>query len=139
MALVALREDGWRQDGSAQGEGSMSGVKLIAAEQRKFERLGESGNIRVGRDVASDISKSFGAGVAVFENCSMEWTVLYDEYFYCLEGTLTIRTKEGTFVMRPGDGLWLPKGTWLVYEAKEPAKVVFTIYPVDWRERQTKT
>jgi ethanolamine utilization protein EutQ len=117
----------------------MSGVKLIAPEQRKFERLSESGDIRVGRDVTSDISKTFGAGIAVFENCSMEWTVLYDEYFYCLEGTLTIRTKEGTFVMQPGYGLWLPKGTWLVYEAKEPAKVVFTIYPVDWRERQSKT
>ena len=40
--------------------------------------------------------------------------------------------------MRPGYGLWLPKGTSLIYEAKEPAKVVFTIYPVDWRERQAK-
>jgi len=118
----------------------MTGVKLIAPEQRKFEQIGgEAGDIRIGRDVAGDISKTFGTGIAVFENCSMEWTVLYDEYFYCLEGTLTIRTKEGTFVMRPGYGLWLPKGTWLVYEAKERAKVVFTIYPVDWRERQSQT
>jgi ethanolamine utilization protein EutQ (cupin superfamily) len=117
----------------------MSGVKLIAPHERKFEQIGgEAGDIQVGRDVASDISATFGAGVVVFKNCSMEWTVLYDEYFYCLEGTLTIKTKEGNFVMRPGYGLWLPKGTWLIYETKEPAKVVFTIYPVDWRERQAK-
>lgn len=118
----------------------MSGVKLIAPEQRTFEQIGgDAGSVLVGRDVASDISTSFGAGVVVFENCSMEWTVLYDEYFYCLEGTLTIKTKNGDFVMRPGYGLWLPKGTWLVYEAKERAKAVFTIYPVDWRERQART
>jgi ethanolamine utilization protein EutQ len=118
----------------------MSGVKLSAPTERKFEQIGgDAGDIRVGRDVAGDISKTFGAGIATFENCSMEWTVLYDEYFYCLEGTLTIKTKEGPLVMRPGDGLWLPKGTWVTYIAKEPAKVVFAIYPVDWRERQTKT
>jgi ethanolamine utilization protein EutQ len=118
----------------------MVGVELIAPEQRTFEQIGgAAGDIRVGRDVAGDISKSFGAGVAVFEKCSMEWTVLYDEYFYCLEGSLTIKTKEGDFVLRPGYGLWLPKGTWLIYEAKERAKVVFTIYPCDWRERQAKT
>lgn len=118
----------------------MSGVRLIAPAERTFEQIGgAAGDIRVGRDVAGDRSKTIGAGVAVFENCSMEWTVLYDEYFYCLEGTLTIRTKERTYVMQPGYGLWLPKGTWLVYEAKAPAKVVFSIYPVDWRERQAKT
>ncbi len=118
----------------------MDGVKLIAPAERKFEQIGgESGDIRVGRDVAGDISTTMGAGVAVFENCSMEWTVLYDEYFYCLEGTLTIGTKQGPVVMRPGDGLWLPKGTWVTYEAKERAKVVFAIYPVDWRERHAKT
>src|SRR5947199_1792432 len=93
---------------------AMDGVKLIAPAERKFEQIGgESGDIRVGRDVAGDISTTMGAGVAVFENCSMEWTVLYDEYFYCLEGTLTIRTKQGPVVMRPGHGLLLPKGTWV--------------------------
>ena len=104
----------------------MSGVKLIAPAERKFEQI--EGNIQIGRDVGGDRSKTIGAGVAVFENCAMEWTVLYDEYFYCIEGTLTIRTKEQSYVMRPGYGLWLPKGTWLVYEAKEQAKVVFAIY-----------
>ena len=117
----------------------MSGVKLIAPAERKFEQFGGgSGDIRIGRDVAGDISSTIGAGVTEFENCSVEWTVLYDEYFYCLEGSLTIKTKQGTFVMQPGYGLWLPKGTWLIYEAKERAKVVFSIYPVDWREQQAK-
>jgi ethanolamine utilization protein EutQ (cupin superfamily) len=41
--------------------------------------------------------------------------------------------------MQAGHGLWLPAGTWVTYEAKERAKVVFAIYPVDWRERQPKS
>src|SRR5216684_2906812 len=50
------------------GRRPMSGVKLIAPEQRKFEQIGgEAGDIRIGRDVGGDISKTFGAGIAVFE------------------------------------------------------------------------
>jgi ethanolamine utilization protein EutQ len=118
----------------------MGGVKLIAPAERKFEQIGgDAGDIRIGRDVAGDLSKTLGAGVGIFERCSMEWTVLYDEYLYCLEGTLTIKTRNGALVMQAGHGLWLPAGTWVTYEAKERAKVVFAIYPVDWRERQPKS
>jgi hypothetical protein len=41
--------------------------------------------------------------------------------------------------MPPGQGLWLSEGTCVRYEAKKRAKVVFAIYPVAWRERQTKS
>ena len=41
--------------------------------------------------------------------------------------------------MQLGHGLWLSEGTCVRYEAKKRAKVVFAIYPVAWRERQTKS
>ncbi|HYB08213.1 MAG TPA: ethanolamine utilization protein EutQ [Alphaproteobacteria bacterium] len=117
----------------------MSGIKLIKPNARKFEPIeGIEGHIEIGRDVGTDISRSLSAGVATFENCAMEWTVKYDEYFYCLEGTLTIETKKGDFILTPGTGIWLPEGTWLVYRAKERARVVFSVYPADWRERLEK-
>jgi uncharacterized cupin superfamily protein len=125
--------------GRIAGGATISGIKLIKPEARKFEAIeGVGGDIRIGRDVGSDISKSLSAGIATFENCAMEWTVKYDEYFYCLEGTLTIETKEGDFVLTPGTGLWLPEGTWLVYKAGARARVVFSVYPANWRERLEK-
>jgi ethanolamine utilization protein EutQ (cupin superfamily) len=57
----------------------------------------------------------------------MEWTILYDDYLHCGEGALAIMTKERALALQQGHGLCLPKGTWVTYEAKEPAKVVFAI------------
>ena len=51
------------------------------------------------------------------------------------EGTLTLETKEGEFVIEPGDAIWLPEGTWMIYKAKEKCTAVVAVYPVDWRER----
>ena len=88
------------------------------------------------RDVDTDVSDTVACGVCIMENVSLTWTISYDEYFYCLEGTCTIKTKDGDFVMEPGDGLWLPDGTELVYEAASPAKLVVAVYPGNWRERR---
>lgn len=115
----------------------MSGIKMTTPETRRFEPLGgPPGSIGIARDVDGKVSGTIGAGLVTFEHASMEWTVLYDEYLYGVEGTLTLKTREGDFELGPGCGIWLPKGTWLIYEAKEKATVVFTIYPVNWREAQ---
>ena len=81
----------------------MAACKLIKAADRKFERMGEGpGTIMVGRDVTTAESTTMGCSVATFEDVSMPWTLKYDEYFYCLEGVMTIKTKEGDYVMEPG-------------------------------------
>ena len=114
----------------------MTQIQSFRPEDRKFERTGgDPGEIRIARDVTTAISKSFGTGVMTLENCSAEWTVRYDEYLYCLEGKLTLQTKEGEFVLHAGCGIWLPDGTWLIYQAQQRTTVLFVVYPVDWRER----
>jgi len=67
-------------------------VKFVKRAQRKFVRMaGPPGSARLGRDVDVDISTTMGGGVCEFTNIKMPWTVKYDEYFYGLSGTLTIR------------------------------------------------
>jgi len=113
----------------------MAKCELIKGKDRRFETLaGPPGVARVARDVTTDMSTTLGCGLAEFENIKMPWTVKYDEYFYCLEGTLRIRAEGTVYEMQAGDGLWLPKGTELVYEADKKAKLVFTIYPINWRQ-----
>ncbi|MGH9551085.1 MAG: hypothetical protein ACRD3W_17005 [Terriglobales bacterium] len=51
--ITLLDRHGW---GHELQEAIMGGVKLIAPEQRQFEQIGGgAGDIRIGRDVASDI------------------------------------------------------------------------------------
>jgi len=112
----------------------MSGIRYVKNADRVEEQIGgPPGRIAVARDVSVNESESFGASVGTFEDCDMEWTVLYDEYIYILEGQLDLETKEGTFNLVPGDGIWLPNGTWMVYRAKY-AKAVIVVHPVNWRQ-----
>ena len=48
---------------------------------------------------------------------------------------LTIRVGRKAYHIKPGDGLWLPEGTKLVYEAKGKARVMFAVWPVDYKKR----
>jgi ethanolamine utilization protein EutQ (cupin superfamily) len=115
---------------------AVRGVEIFAPEGRRFEQIGgNSGDVRLGWDVSRKSSSTIACGVATFENCELEWTVTYEEYIYCLEGTLTLQTKEKEFILKPGWGIWLPEGTWLVYKATQRATVAYTIYPANWRER----
>jgi len=114
----------------------MAGIRYIKADTREFEQTDvPPGKISVAADVSTKESQSFGASVVTFENLDMEWTVVYDEYIYILEGQLDLETKDGTFNLKPGDGIWLPDGSWMVYRA-EYAKAVVVVHPVNWPEIQ---
>ena len=112
----------------------MQTIRCVRPSERVFSRIGgPPGEIAVASDVSTKESQSFGISVSTFDKCDMEWTVLYDEYIYILEGQLDLETREGTFELRPGDGIWLPNGTWMVYRA-DFAKALIAVYPVNWRE-----
>lgn len=80
--------------------------------------------------VNTSFSNQMGAGIGVFEHCSMEWTVTYDEVLFILEGTFRLKTREGAFHAGQGDILWIPKDTWVVYEADDPVTFFYAVSPV---------
>ncbi len=84
--------------------------------------------------VGPDISRSMGAGIATFDGCSVEWTVLYDEVIVVLEGLFRLRLGTRIIEGGPGDVIWIPENTALRYEG-EKAKVFYALSPVDWRQR----
>ncbi|MER8587053.1 AraC family ligand binding domain-containing protein [Mesorhizobium sp. M1338] len=57
-----------------------------------------------------------GAGIARFDECSIAWTVLYDELIVTLEGNFRLRVGDEVFNCGPGDVLWVPENTPLHYE-----------------------
>ena len=104
----------------------------------KFDKYGgPPGAATIARLVTPDISKSMGAGIATFDGCSIEWTVLYDEVIVVLDGRFRLRIGEGykqTIEAGPGDVIWLPEDTPLKYEG-DKATVFYALHPVDWRRR----
>lgn len=80
--------------------------------------------------VNTAFSPRMGAGIGVFENCAMEWTVTYDEVLFILDGQFRLQTREGTYRAGPGDTLWIPEGTWVVYEADAPVTFFYAVCPV---------
>ncbi len=85
---------------------------------------------RICWDVDTHVSSTMGCAVSELEDCTFEWTVTYDEYLHCISGQLTIETREGEFVLDPGDGLFLPEGTWLVYKAAAKTRFLVSVYPM---------
>jgi ethanolamine utilization protein EutQ len=101
----------------------------------RFEPYGgPPGSATIARLVGPDRSRTMGAGIATFDGCSIEWTVLYDELVVVLEGTFRLRLAGRAIEAHAGDVVWLPEGTALRYEG-ERAVVCYVLYPVDWRRR----
>jgi ethanolamine utilization protein EutQ len=107
---------------------------LRKAEMNFTAYGGPPGKATIARLVGPDLSKTMGAGVATFDGCSIEWTVLYDELIVVLEGTFRLVAGKETYSCAPGDVLWIPENTPIKYEG-DKAKVFYALHPVDWRQR----
>ena len=106
-------------------------AKITRASERSPKELAPGASIH--RDVDSSMSESMSCSVLEMDNFELEWTVLYDEYIYVLEGCMTIELEDGTHDLNAGDSLWLPDGTWHFYHTKK-AKVLVAVYPANWQE-----
>src|SRR6266404_4062518 len=77
---------------------------------------GPPGTAEICRLVGPDLSTTMGVGLAKFDECSIEWTVLYDEMIVVLEGEFRLRLPDRLIVAAPGDIIWIPEHTPLRYE-----------------------
>jgi ethanolamine utilization protein EutQ len=116
----------------------MSKVLHYRKADRVFEAYGDdAARASISRLVGPEVSRSMGAGVARFDDCSIAWTVLYDELIVTLEGLFRLRVGDEVFDCGPGDVLWVPEGTALHYEG-QGATVFYALSPVDWRSRMAQ-
>jgi ethanolamine utilization protein EutQ len=88
------------------------------------------------RAVNGAVSTTIGAGIETLEKTRIEWTVTYDEVLFIHDGRITIRFGDRSFDCVPGDIVWLPNGTTLIYDAPERCTYFYALYPVDWAARQ---
>ena len=112
-------------------------VTVIRAEDIEMtHRGGPPGVARVGRAVSADLSPSIAAGIAEFDQCSIQWQVHYDEVVHVLEGVFRLQSEGQTHEANVGDTMWIPKGTKLSYEG-DRARIFYAVYPGNWRDKLT--
>ena len=105
----------------------MSGARLFRGYD--FDLTPGERGANVVAAVNGAVSKGLGGGIGVFENCSIPWTVTYDEILYGIDGTMRVIVAGEIHELGPGDILWLPAGTELVYEADAKSTFFFAVNP----------
>lgn len=72
------------------------------------------------------------AGFMSLHKGSFPWTLTYDEVQYVIEGELHLVTDKGTKIGKPGDVLFIPKGTSVTFSTPQWAKFLYVTYPAEW-------
>jgi ethanolamine utilization protein EutQ len=63
---------------------------------------------------------------------SFPWTLDYDEIDYVLEGVLQLTIDGRVLEGRPGDVVYIPKGSKVVFGTPSRTKIFYVTYPADW-------
>jgi len=111
----------------------MTEVLHIKSEDMRFARMhpNAGGYASIARLINPNNSQTIGAGIGTYDGCSIEWTMGVDEVVVVLDGLLRVRTGEGynkVIEAKPGDVVWMPKGTKMKYEG-DKAKMFYCLYP----------
>lgn len=111
----------------------MSEVRVIDSKELDFTfRGGPPGAAYVARALSPELSPNIGVGFARWEGAEVAWTVLYDEVVFVIEGCFELTANGKKHEVRPGQMLWIPEGTELVYSGH--ALFGYVVHPGNWKE-----
>lgn len=96
-------------------------------------RGGPPGSSSVARALSNEVSPNLGVGFARWSGAEVPWTVLYDEVIFVIEGCFELRANGEMYRVEPGQVLWIPEGTELIYGGH--ALFGYVVYPGDWKLR----
>ena len=112
-------------------------VKRVGAQSYEmqpfpFEINRPEMDVRLVDVITADHGSPIAAGFLSFHKGSFPWTLTYDEIEFVLEGEIHIGTAQGTVVGKPGDVLYIPKGTQITFGTPGWAKILYVTYPAEW-------
>ncbi|MGE8154014.1 ethanolamine utilization protein EutQ [Pseudomonas vancouverensis] len=96
-------------------------------------RGGPPGGASVARALSNEVSPHLGIGFARWAGAEVAWTLLYDEVIFVIEGCFELRANGEIYQVTPGQLLWIPEGTELVYGGH--ALFGYVVHPGDWKQR----
>lgn len=118
----------------SQGVSGKGPVLLVDHHDLDFTpRGGPPGAAFVARAISNEVSPNIGIGFARWEGAEVAWTLLYDEVIFVIEGCFELQANGELHRVTPGQLLWIPEGTELVYGGH--ALFGYVVHPGDWKQR----
>ncbi|MDR7240459.1 cupin domain-containing protein [Neobacillus drentensis] len=112
------------------------GLKVVRGNSVKFDVFdtGNPDNKVFYQELISKDESSMSAGFLTIEKSSFEWELTYEEIDYVIEGTVTVSINGKTYTAYPGDVLYVPSGSKVVWGSPDKAKLFYTTYPANWAD-----
>lgn len=113
------------------------GIVLVRGNSVDLEVFDGAPGKNIGlTDVIGPEQKStLGVGYMGWEKAFFPWTLNYDEVDVILEGELHIKTPSGTTIGKPGDVIFIPKGSSIEFGTPTHVRFVYVAYPADWSDQ----
>ncbi len=113
-----------------------SGLKLVRGSSVKMDvfETGNPDNKVFYQELISKEDSKMSAGFLTIEKSSFEWELCYEELDYVIEGTLTVTINGKTFTAYPGDVLFVPSGSKVVWGSPDKARIFYATYPANWAD-----
>ena len=119
-----------------EAEKDTNGLKVIRGNTVKMDvfDVGDPNVKAYFQELVSKEESKMSAGFLIIENSRFDWELTYEEIDFVIEGTLTIEINGKTFVAYPGDVLFVPSGSKVVWGSPDRAKVFYATYPANWSD-----
>lgn len=85
-------------------------------------------------DVITSHEGNLGAGFMTYDRSKLPWYLTYDEVDYVLEGEFHLEVNNQVIKAGPGDVIYIPKNSQVVFSSPSYAKVFYVTYPSNWSE-----
>ena len=117
-------------------ESDCGGLKVVRGKSVRmdvFDTGNPSAKVHY-QELVSKEESQMSAGFLTIENSSFEWDLTYEEIDYVIEGTLTVTINGKTITAYPGDVLFVPSGSKVIWGSPDKTKVFYTTYPANWAD-----
>jgi ethanolamine utilization protein EutQ len=92
-------------------------------------------NVRLKDVVTSADGSPMAAGYMSLEKGEFPWTLTYDEVDIVLEGELVITRGSVAAHGRPGDVIFIPKGSSITFGTPNRVRFIYVAFPANWNEQ----
>lgn len=115
-----------------------SGIKLVKgnlATTEIFEGAGPNNKVSIADVITGQDKSSMSAGYMSWEKGFFPWTLNYDEVQVVLEGELHITSQGETVIGKPGDIIFVPKSSSIVFGTPTKVRFVYIAWPANWQDQ----
>jgi ethanolamine utilization protein EutQ len=108
-------------------------IKLGKAEQ--FDTGKEGDNVLLKDVLTVEESPRLGCGLMEMRETTFDWTLMYDEIDYVIEGRLEVNIDGRKISADAGEIILIPKGSKIQFCVPNYAKFMYVTYPANWAEQ----